>query len=214
MDADKVYQTIRQEKIIAIVRGLSSGQILNVAKSLCAGGIKMMEITCNTAGFAEMIAMVSEQMGRQMIIGAGTVINKQLCSEASSAGAEYIIAPDVNPEVIEYCLAKDLAVLPGAATATEVLDAARLGVKMVKIFPARPLGPDYIRMLRGPIDNVDFVAVGGIRLDNIENFLAAGCTAVGVGTGAITQHLLQQSDWASITALAAKYKSKVTVTQQ
>ena len=195
MRACEVYEAIRREKIIVILRGVCAEKIVDIAKALHAGGIRLMEVTCNTPGAA--------------IIGAGTVITKDLFDEVIAAGAEYVVAPDVNPVVIESVLAGDVAVLPGAATATEIFTAARLGAEMVKIFPATALGADYISQLRGPIDNVDFVAVGGVRLNNIADFMAAGCAAVGIGTGAIGRELIEKSQWAQISAIAFEYKGKV-----
>ena len=209
MRACEVYEAIRREKIIVILRGVCAEKIVDIAKALHAGGIRLMEVTCNTPGAAEMIATLSKEMAGEMIIGAGTVITKDLFDEVIAAGAEYVVAPDVNPVVIESVLAGDVAVLPGAATATEIFTAARLGAEMVKIFPATALGADYISQLRGPIDNVDFVAVGGVRLNNIADFMAAGCAAVGIGTGAIGRELIEKSQWAQISAIAFEYKGKV-----
>ena len=207
--AYEVYKLIRTEKIIVIVRGVGGDKIIDIANALYQGGIRLMEVTCNTPGVSQMIGKLSQEMTGKMIIGAGTVITKDLCEQVIEAGAKYIVAPDVNPEVIEYAITRDIPVLPGAATATEVLTAARAGAKMVKIFPAAALGPDYIRQLRGPIDNVDFVAVGGVRLENISDFINAGCLAVGIGTGAIgTQHLIQHNQ-ARITETARNYKEKI-----
>jgi 2-dehydro-3-deoxyphosphogluconate aldolase/(4S)-4-hydroxy-2-oxoglutarate aldolase len=205
MQAREVYEAVRRQKIIVILRGVDAGKIVDIANALYAGGIRLMEVTCNTPGVTEMIATLSRKLAGKMIIGAGTVITKNLCDGAVAAGAEYIVAPDVNPEVIKHALDKDIAVLPGAATATEVLTAARAGAQMAKIFPAAVLGPDYIRQLRGPIDNIDFVAVGGVRLNNIADFMAAGCAAVGIGTAALGKELIQESNWAQISRAASEY---------
>lgn len=121
------------------------------------------------------------------------------------AGAKYIIAPDVNPEVIEYCVKQDVAVLPGAHTATEVLTAKRHGARMVKMFPAAAIGVDYIKALRGPIDNVDFVAVGGVRTDNIADFFKVGCVAIAIGGSIIKKEFVEQSNWQAITDGTREY---------
>jgi 2-dehydro-3-deoxyphosphogluconate aldolase/(4S)-4-hydroxy-2-oxoglutarate aldolase len=209
MNADEIYEAIRRYKIIVILRGVGAGKIVDIAEALHAGGIRLMEITCNTAGAAPMIARLSKAMMGKMLIGAGTVITKDLCDEVLEAGAKYIVAPDVNTAVVEYAVAKNIAVLPGAATATEVLTAARAGAKIVKIFPAAALGADYIKLLRGPIDTVDFVAVGGIRLVNVDEFMAAGCVAVGIGGVAIGTESVEQCNLAQITEAARKYKEKI-----
>ena len=205
MHADKVYQVVRDEKIIVIVRGVKTSHILDIAKALYTAGIKLIEVTCNTEGFEEMIAAVSKEMAGNLLIGAGTVLNKDLCEKALAAGAQYIVAPDVNPEVIEFCLKNDTAVLPGAATPTEVLTAVRLGAKMIKIFPASALGPDFILQLRGPVDDIDFVAVGGVRLNNIKDFLEAGCVGIGIGGAVLKKDAVERSDFDSIRSIATQY---------
>ena len=209
MNADEVYRNIRNDRIIVIVRGVDISQILSIADAVYSAGIRLIEITCNTQGFEEMIAELSSKMSDKMTIGAGTVITKDLCEKCVKAGAKYIIAPDMNPEIIEYCVQNDIAVIPGAATPTEVLTAARLGAKMIKIFPASSLGADFILQLRGPVNDVDFIAVGGVKLNNIKEFIEAGCIGIGIGGSVIKKDLLQRSDWQSITSIAKGYVKKM-----
>ena len=206
MQAQQIYQTVRETKIITIVRGTDQSSIIDIAKAVADAGVRLLEVTCNTKGFAEMIAKLSNQSPSQMIIGAGTVITKDLCRQALDAGAKYIIAPDTNPEVIGYCVENNIAVIPGAATPTEVLAAKRYGAKMVKIFPAAALGPDYIKMLKGPIDDIDFVAVGGVRPANVADFMAAGCVAIGIGGSIFKPEVIKNKQWHKITAAIQEYQ--------
>lgn len=205
MKAESIYEKILQEKIIAILRGVDKGHIIDVAQALFAGGIKMLEVTCNTQGVFEIIKLLIDKMGDEMIIGAGTVITNELCDKAIKAGAQFIIAPDINPDVIDFCIKRNIAILPGAATATEILTAKRHGAKMVKIFPARQIGIDYIKALRGPIDDMDFVAVGGVRPENIKDFFAAGCCAIAVGESVSPKQAIEKGDWNFINETARKY---------
>ena len=207
--AEEVYELIKREKIVAICRGVAKETILDVAEALYKGGIKLLEITCNQPDAFDMIKLLTSRMAGRQIIGAGTVITCRLCDDVLAAGTEYVIAPDVNAEVIERCVKSDAAVIPGAATATEILTAGRLGAKMVKIFPAAALGTDYIKMLKGPIDNIDFVAVGGVRLKNITDFLAAGCVAVGLGSTVIDKKFIEKCQWEKLTLQTAEYVEKV-----
>ena len=209
MKANQVYEVIREKKIITIIRGASEDVIVRIAEALYAGGIGMSEVTCNTPGFAGMIGALKEAMKGKMVIGAGTVISVDLAKQALAAGAEYAIAPDVNPDVISYCVKKDVAVMPGAATATEVLTARRYGAKMVKIFPASALGADYIRQLRGPIDDVEFVAVGGVTPANTREFMKAGCIGIGIGASVARKEYVASGNWAGITAAAQEFAAAV-----
>jgi 2-dehydro-3-deoxyphosphogluconate aldolase/(4S)-4-hydroxy-2-oxoglutarate aldolase len=208
MSAEQIYQQVRDEKVIVIVRGASKEAIVNIAQAVRGAGCNLLEITCNTDGAADMISLLCDQMP-EMCIGAGTVITRALAEQVHAAGAKYIIAPDTNGEVIEYCLQNDIAVMPGAATATEVLSAVRYGAKMVKIFPAACIGADYIKQLKGPIDNVDFLAVGGVRVSNVKDFVAAGCIGIGIGGSVIKNEAVENADWQSITNEVAKYVNEI-----
>ena len=205
MKAEQVYELIRKEKIIAIARGVRGDQIINLAEAILAGGIKMLEVTCNTEGVFEMIKMLRDKMGGKMCVGAGTVITTDLCRKSLKAGAEFMIAPDTNTDVIDYCVKCDVAILPGAVTATEILAAKRHGAKMVKIFPASALGVNYIKALRGPIDDVDFVAVDGVRPENMAEFFAVGCVAIGIGASVVRKEFIEKGDWGAIANIAGQY---------
>ena len=209
MKANDVYEAIRAKKIITIIRGVEESVIVKIAEALIAGGIEMMEVTCNTAGFASMIRALKEATKGKMLIGAGTVISVDLAKEALAAGAEYAIAPDTNADVISYCVENDVAVMPGAATPTEVLTARRYGAKMVKIFPASALGADYIRQLCGPIDDVEFVAVGGVTPANVRDFMKAGCIGIGIGSAVAKKAHIAAGNWAGITAAAKELVAAV-----
>ena len=206
---EQIYQAIKKHGIVAIVRGVSIEKIVPLGNTFNEAGIKVMEITCNTPGVTEMIGKVSRQLKGRMYIGAGTVITKQLCEDVIQAGAQFVVAPDINPEVISYCIDKNIPVIPGAATPTEILTAKRLGATMVKIFPAGVLGTDYIRQLRGPIDDMDFVAVGKVTIDSIPEFISAGCVAVGLGSGLVRKNLVEAEDWPQLTEVVRQYVQKV-----
>ncbi len=209
MKASGVYEAIREKKIITIIRGAEEDVIVRIAEALFAGGIGMLEVTCNTAGFASMIRSLKAAMKGKMLIGAGTVVSVDLAKEALAAGAEYAIAPDTNPDVITYCVKNDVAVVPGAATPTEVLTARRYGAKVVKIFPASALGADYIRQLRGPIDDMEFVAVGGVTPANVREFMKAGCIGIGISSSVAKKEHVAAGNWAGITAAAKEFAAAV-----
>lgn len=205
-----ILSVIQQEKLVAIVRGTAQTPVVKIAEALHAGGVKFLEVTCNTPGVVDMIRAAAEAMGDRMLIGAGTVVTRELAKEVLAAGARYIIAPDVNPEVVTYCLEGGVPVIPGAATPTEVLTAKRLGARMVKVFPAGPLGCAYIKQMRGPISDVPMVAVGGVTLDNVADFLAAGCVAVAAGSALVNKDLVARGDWEGLADFAREWRNRVS----
>jgi len=208
MNSEQIYKQIRAEKIIVVVRGVDLDKIIDIARAVEKGGCRFLEVTCNTDGAAEMIKLLSDQMN-DMIIGAGTVTTQELADEVIAAGAKYLIAPDCNPDLIKWCVQRDIAMIPGAATATEVLTAVRCGAKMIKIFPASCIGAEYIKQLRGPIDDVDFLAVGGVRVRNIKEFAAAGCIGIGVGGSVIKKDVVDNDDWNAMSQEVAKYVKEI-----
>ena len=209
MRADEFFDLVRTEKVIVIVRGVDKADIVDVAEALYEGGVRLMEVTSNTPNFAEMITILCKSMAGRMTIGAGTVITTQLCEQALAAGAEYIIAPDVNEQVIEYCLGQDVGMIPGAATPTEILTAGRCGAKVIKIFPACAIGPQQIKLFRGPINNLDFIAVGGVRLNNVDEFLAAGCIGIGIGAEVVNREIVQARRYQQMTQRVREYVEKL-----
>ncbi|MBD3329497.1 bifunctional 4-hydroxy-2-oxoglutarate aldolase/2-dehydro-3-deoxy-phosphogluconate aldolase [Candidatus Dojkabacteria bacterium] len=207
---DEIYQKILKSRIVAIVRGnMEVEKIIPLAKAVLKGGVDVIEVTCNSPGVMQMIEMLSSEMGSEMLIGAGTVTSVELASNVIKAGARFVVAPDTNPDVVKFALENNIAVAPGAMTPTEILNVKRLGAKMVKVFPAGVLGPKYIKSVRGPINDFDIMATGGINLDNIEEFLNVGCAAFGIGSSLIKKDLVATGNWDALTKLAADYVSRI-----
>lgn len=205
---ETVIQTVLDSRIIAIVRG-SIPDYRRLAQALFDGGIRAVEVTfdqANPGSAAETAAAIHtlrEAMDRKMAVGAGTITSPRLAVLARDAGAEFIVTPNTNPAVIETARALDMAVMPGALTPSEILQAYGYGADFVKIFPASALGPAYIKAIRGPINHIPLLAVGGISEANIAAFLSAGCTGAGVGGNLVNRTWIQAGEFHRITALAA-----------
>ncbi|MFI6316678.1 bifunctional 4-hydroxy-2-oxoglutarate aldolase/2-dehydro-3-deoxy-phosphogluconate aldolase [Nonomuraea sp. NPDC050556] len=164
------------EPVFAILRMESADAAVATAARLAANGVPQVEVTLNTPDALTAIASIREAGGR---VGAGTVLTAEQARQAADAGAEFLVTPAVLPEVIE---ATRLPVLCGALTPTEVLTAWRAGAAAVKIFPASAHGPSYLTALRGPLNDIPLVAVGGIAVEDVPTYLAAGALAVGLGS--------------------------------
>ena len=207
----KTMDWILQHKIIAIVRSLEPQATQALAEALFAGGIRLVEVTFAQAkpdtwkDTADSIKSIGTRYEGRMLAGAGTVLTLQQLHMAADAGAQYIISPDVNEEIIRETKKLGLVSLPGALTPTEIMAAHRMGADAVKVFPAGNLGPEYIRAIRAPLSHIPLLAVGGVDADNCAAFLAAGCAGVGVGGSLVNKQWIANGEFDKIMALAAEY---------
>ena len=215
MNRQEIISAIKQHRIIVIARGLSTEQLLKTAEAMYAGGIRLMEVTFNACGdpadekIAADIALLAKTFAGRMHIGAGTVLRPDQAELAAKAGAEFIISPDTNRAVIEKTRALGLVSLPGAFTPTECTTAWSYGADFIKIFPNSELKPSYIKALKAPLSHIDFLAVGGVNIDNLEEFMKAGACGIGIANGIIDKNMVKAGDYAGITALARRFTEKM-----
>ena len=188
MDAQTARHIIERGGFVAILRGNYVGWFSRIAQALIDAGATAMEVTFNSANAAEGIREVREKFGDAIMMGAGTVLNVKTAEIALAAGAQFIVAPNTNPDVIRYCAERKICVAPGAYTATEVMTAVDYGATLVKLFPAE-LG--YFKNLRGPLNQVPFVPTGGVDLGNAAEFIKLGAVAVGMGSAIIGEYVKQ-----------------------
>ena len=209
-------ERIRQKKIITIVRGVYGDQVCGLAEALVRGGIGLMEVTFDQSHpelherTAEAIRAVAGRLGGDMLVGAGTVTTPELVDLAREAGATYIVSPDFRPDVVRHTLALDMVSLPGAMTPTEIKQAYDCGADFVKVFPAAQLGPGYIKAVRGPLNQIPLMAVGGVNEKNAADFMRAGCCGVGVGGNLVNKEWIAGGEWDRITALAREFVEAVS----
>ncbi|MCD6219628.1 bifunctional 4-hydroxy-2-oxoglutarate aldolase/2-dehydro-3-deoxy-phosphogluconate aldolase [Candidatus Calescamantes bacterium] len=201
---EEFLNIVLKEKIIAIVRGVDPNKIIKVTQVLSNSGIHLVEITCNTPGVDRMIQTVSARLRDKVLLGAGTVVNVELAELVIASGAKYIITPNLDQEVINYCQRRNVPIVPGVTTPSEILQAMKHGLRMVKLFPAGALGTTYIKQIRGPIKDVSIVAVGGINLDNALDMLQAGADALGIGESLVNTQLVENEQWDEIEHRAKK----------
>jgi len=178
----ETLQKIRQSPVIAILRGVNTTALEPVLEALCHGGIRNVEITMNTPGSLAMMERARELYGDRMCLGAGTVLDAVSARNAILAGADFLLAPSLSAGMIEMCHLYGRLAVPGVFTATEVVQAQQAGAGLIKVFPVGSVGPAYIKDLRGPLDHVNLLPVGGVDLSNIRAFMKAGAFAVGVGS--------------------------------
>jgi 2-dehydro-3-deoxyphosphogluconate aldolase/(4S)-4-hydroxy-2-oxoglutarate aldolase len=204
MDRQQGLAVIEKTRIIAIIRGVEESHIDGLADALYDGGIRAMEITLNTPGALGMISRLQQSHGDRMYIGAGTVLDLDDVQNAIEAGAQYIVTPNMDEDVIRYAAAKGAAVFPGAMTPTEIVKAWKAGATAVKIFPGASLGIGYIKELQGPLNHIPMVAVGGVSEDNIQDFLKVGCFAFGIGGSLINLKEIHSGNYAWVADKAKR----------
>lgn len=193
-----------------MIRAPSADAALAVVETLAEAGLTVAEVTMTVPGAIAAIASVAKRFGDKVLVGAGTVTDRETAKRAIDAGAEFIVTPCLVPEVIDAARLADVAVLPGALTPTEVFDAFGKGGDMVKVFPAQNVGgAAYLRALRGPFPEIPLVPTGGVTLDNVREMFEAGAAAVGVGSEMISKDALARGDYAAIGALAARFLAAV-----
>ncbi|MDD3335712.1 MAG: bifunctional 4-hydroxy-2-oxoglutarate aldolase/2-dehydro-3-deoxy-phosphogluconate aldolase [Eubacteriales bacterium] len=206
---------IYEYKIIAIVRGLALEPMQALAEALYRGEIHLMEVTFNQAkpetwqDTAACIRMLRERFQNRILPGAGTVMTLEQLSMAADAGAQYIISPNVDVEIIRETRRRGLVSLPGTFTPSEITLAYQAGANAVKIFPVGNLGAAYVKGIRAPLSQIPMLAVGGVNEKNAAEFIAAGCLGIGVGSNLVNKDWIAAGEWDKITALAAEYRKVV-----
>ena len=199
----KIESLIREHKIIAILRGVPSEKIVDVAKALYDGGIRLLEITFNQKSETKLIdtpnaiRAVREALGDKMVIGAGTVMSVEEVHAAKEAG--------VDESVIKEIVDCGMEAIPGAMTPSEIADSYRYGASVVKLFPAGNLGLSYCKAVMAPINHIPMIAVGGVDDKNLSDFLKAGFIGLGIGSSLTNKKMIEEGRYDEIKALAEVY---------
>jgi 2-dehydro-3-deoxyphosphogluconate aldolase / (4S)-4-hydroxy-2-oxoglutarate aldolase len=209
MSRDRTLSRILDCGIVAVVRADTGKSLVKVARALSQGGVTAIEITFTVPGALDVIRHVSQDLGDSIVLGAGTVLDPETARAAILAGAEYIVAPTLNHDVIRLCKRYDKTVIPGALSPTEILSAWESGADIVKVFPADPGGPAYLKALRGPLPHIRLMPTGGVDLSTAESFLIAGACCLGVGSALVEPNAVAAGDFDRIRDLAAQFAAIV-----
>jgi 2-dehydro-3-deoxyphosphogluconate aldolase/(4S)-4-hydroxy-2-oxoglutarate aldolase len=191
--------------IIAVVRAPSAEGAIDAVAALVAGGVVGIEITYSTPDVAQVLIALADRHGDDILLGAGTVLTTAQAEEAVAAGARFLVSPGIDDEVAGAMKATGATVMLGAVTPTEVMRATRLGADAVKIFPGSLVGPSYLKALRGPFPGLALMPTGGVSVDNVGQWLAAGAFAVGAGGDLVSAADIQAKRWDAVTANAERF---------
>lgn len=211
MSREQDFQRVTECGIVAVVRFADPGPLVEVMRALADGGVTVAEVTFTVPNAIDVIREAKKQLGDRVLLGAGTVLDPETARAAILAGAEFIVSPCVNPEVIKLCRRYDKLVMPGAFTPTEIVAAWEAGADIVKVFPADIVGPAFFKAMRGPLPQVKLMPTGGVDLNTASEFLKAGAVCLGVGGQLVEPQAVAARDFERITALAKQY---VEIVQQ
>ncbi|NYE05747.1 2-dehydro-3-deoxyphosphogluconate aldolase/(4S)-4-hydroxy-2-oxoglutarate aldolase [Bacillus niacini] len=198
---------IKKGTIVAIIRGVDPSEVIDIQEALIEGGVDWVEVSLSEEEKGlECIKLLNNRFGNEIHLGVGTVTTTEQAKKAIAAGAKYIITPGWDKELMTEILDLNVEVFPGVFTPGEIMQALNLGIKVVKLFPANNLGPNYIKNLKGPFPNINLMGVGGISLENIQEYYLAGCTSFGIGSDLVPRGATK-ADKDKIKNTAMKYVS-------
>lgn len=200
-----IASILLRSRLIGIVRSATPVDLVEVCRSLFVGGVRCVEITLNSPGALHAIERVRADLPAGCVIGAGTVLDADTAKQALAAGAQYIVTPIVDLPTIELVRSRNIPILPGAYSPTEIYTAWRAGATMVKMFPAANLGTSYVKEVLLPLPEIRLCPTGGVNLANARDWLDVGAAAVGVGTSLMPREMISGGDFTGITKLAMQW---------
>lgn len=211
MNKVEKLKIIRDTGVIAIMRAKSSEQLISAADAIKKGGVKVIEVTMTTPGALEVISTAKKRYGSEVIFGAGSVLDTETGRAAILAGADFIVAPTLNLELIAMCNRYSIPVAPGCYTPTEALTGWEAGADLIKLFPASFGGPDLVKAILAPLPQIQIIPVGGVNLETAAEFIKKGSAALGVGSSLVSQKLLDAGDLDELTRRAAGFIEQVKI---
>lgn len=206
MNKTEIIQRIKEIGLVPVVRAASADEAMRAIEAIKAGGVSVLEITMTVPGALAAIEEVAKRFGDEVVVGAGTVLDAETARACMLAGAQFIVSPSLNLETIACCRRYSVAVLPGALTPTEVVQAWTAGADFVKVFPAGALGgASYLKALKAPLPQIELVPTGGVSLKTAADFIKAGASALGVGADLVDVKALREGNANIITERARQY---------
>ena len=204
-DRKAITERLCAKGIVAVVRAKDSAQLVDVAKALLAGGVDCIEITMTTPNALQVIRECLDAIGDQALIGVGSVLDAEMCQDALDAGAQYVVSPIFDPEIIRVAHEGGAPVMPGTFTPTEIHNATKLGADLCKVFPATHLGPTFFKDVLAPMPHLKLAPTGGVNLDTAADFIKAGAATLAVGSALVKKDAIAAGDMATLTDLASQF---------
>jgi 2-dehydro-3-deoxyphosphogluconate aldolase/(4S)-4-hydroxy-2-oxoglutarate aldolase len=209
MDKEHVLSEIEKTGIVAVLRMENTTYFDAVVRALIDGGINAIEITLTTPDALDLIHRFREEKYQDVYLGAGTVLNVTDSENVIKAGAQFIVSPILDLEIIKFANKNKVMVCPGAYSPTEIFRAWESGADVVKVFPATSLGPKFFKDIRGPMPFLKLTPTGGVSVDNAAEFIKAGAAFLGAGTAMLDKKMIKEQDWKALSGLAQQFKKEV-----
>lgn len=202
MTKEEALEIILSTKVIAVIRMSDTEKLARVAEAIRKGGVRALEITMTTPHALEVISTMSRRRDEGVLVGAGSVLDSETAAAAIHAGADFVVSPITNSNMIRICKKYDKFVAPGAFTPTEIVAAWEMGADVVKVFPATSVGPKYFKDIKGPLPQVRLMPTGGVDLENAREFIENGACCIGIGTALLDRKAIENNDWETLTRKA------------
>jgi 2-dehydro-3-deoxyphosphogluconate aldolase/(4S)-4-hydroxy-2-oxoglutarate aldolase len=195
----------KKKPILGILRGIEKSSVEALVEAVISAGLETIEITMNTESAPEIIKKAKQVCRNRLTLGAGTVLTMDSLKLALDSGATFIVTPVLIDDVVEYCKKSKIPVFPGAFTPSEIYQAWATGATMVKVFPAKFLGPEYFREIKGPFKEIELLACSGVTPQNLKDYFSSGASAISFGASVFKKEWLEKKDFASISGAIKKY---------
>ena len=204
-----IRAVVRENPLLAILRNVPLDITIDYAEAIYAGGVAFFEVALNSDHALEQIAMLRDHFGDRAWVGAGTAITVERAEAAILAGAQFLLAPSTDPEVLAWCRDRGVTIMPGCLTPSDVTCCLRYGFDTIKLFPAGDMPKGYIKSLKGPLDNTEYVAIGGVSPENLTDFFRQGYIGVGLGSSILPKDAVAARDWEACSKYVAAMMEKI-----
>ena len=202
MSKAETLQKLVENGVFAVIRMADSKKLMKVIEAVSKGGVKNIEITMTVPNAVEIIRELAKANSGDSIIGAGTVLTKEDAKAVIEAGAQFVVSPIMNPEVIATCKELDIPCMPGCYTPTEVIAGWKAGGDIIKVFPATTLGPRYFKDLLAPFPYLKLMPTGGVSITNVHEWVNAGALTVAIGGDLLDKKAIADENWDALTERA------------
>jgi len=204
MSREEIVKNIIENGVVAVVRTKHPDKLVRIAEAIYEGGIKHIEITMTVPNALKMIAEVRGSANAKIIIGVGSVLDSDTAQKAIDAGAQFVVSPIFNKEILSTAHKNNVPAMPGTFTPTEIFNAQEQGADIIKVFPADVLGMSFFKSIKAPMPNLKIMPTGGVTLDNAGDWIKAGACAVGIGSALLDERAIEENNYSKLTENAKR----------